>query len=116
MSGPHSFLDGVQSTASRDSPKALLPKRGLRMRFPCLAPTHLVEFFRAAPWNRQRVPLLSCVDSGDLHDLADVVASVAQRALQGQRHGMRFATNHDHLAKVFWIVDRILSLTDQSRP
>src|SRR5260221_134313 len=47
--------------------------RDLRMRFPRLAPMCLVELFRTAPGDCQRIPLLSCVDSGDLNDLADVI-------------------------------------------
>src|ERR1700722_7528646 len=41
------------------------------------------------------------MDSGNLYDLADVVACVAQGAFQGQWHGMRLPTDHDGLFEVF---------------
>jgi len=41
------------------------------------------------------------VDVMGLDDLPDVIAGVAQGALQGQRHGMRLATDHDGLFEVF---------------
>ena len=41
------------------------------------------------------------VDAGDLDDLADVVAGVAQGAGDGQRHGVRLAPNRDRLSEVF---------------
>src|SRR5262249_4602453 len=57
--------------------------RYLRMRFARLPPMRLVELFRASPGNRQGIPLLPGVDSGNLNDLADVIAGVAQGAFQG---------------------------------
>jgi hypothetical protein len=49
------------------------------MRFAGLTPMSLVELFRTSPaGHRQRIPLFPGVDSGNLNDLADVVAGVAQ--------------------------------------
>ena len=73
-----------------------VPDATLRVRFALLTPMGLVELFRAAPGNRQRFPLLPGVDSGDLNDLADVVAGVAQGAFQGKRDRMRFPTDRHH--------------------
>src|SRR5262249_7971285 len=77
-----------------------VPDATLLVRFALLTPMGLVELFRAAPGNRQRFPLLPGVDSGDLNDLADVVAGVTQRTLQGQRHGMRLTTDRHGLFEV----------------
>src|SRR2546423_5113073 len=71
------------------------------MRLSRLTPMSLVELFRTSPGNRQRIPRFSGVDSGDLNDLADVIAGVTQGAFQGQRNGMRLPTDHDGLSKVF---------------
>src|SRR5262249_10606222 len=71
------------------------------MRFPGLTPIGLVELFRTSPGNRQWAPLLPGVDSGNLNDLSDVIAGMAQRAFQRQRHGMRLSTDHDGLLEVF---------------
>ena len=71
------------------------------MGFARLAPMGLVKLFRAAPGDRQGSPILPGVNSGDLDDLADVVAGMAQGALQGQRHGMWLPTNQDGPFEVF---------------
>ncbi len=78
-----------------------LLRRQLRVRFAGLPPIRLVELFRTSPRDRQRSPPLTGMDAGNLDDLADVVAGVAQGAFQGQRHGMRLATDHHGLFAVF---------------
>src|SRR5262249_18313018 len=69
--------------------------RRLRMRFPGLAPIRLVELLRAAPGNRQRIPLVPSMDPGALNGLARGGAGVAEGALERQRHGVRLAADHD---------------------
>src|SRR5439155_3266982 len=82
------------TTGTETTHHVVVPRRHLRVRFPGLPPMGLVELLRAAPGDRQRVPLLSGMEAGELHDLADVVTGVAQGSLQRQRHGMRLPTDH----------------------
>src|SRR5262245_4683419 len=93
-----SFIRLMASTGD-----GFIPDSFLRMRFPGLTPICFVELLGAASGDRQGVPLLPGVDSGDLDDLADVVAGVAKGSLQGQRHGMRLPTDQHRLFKVFWL-------------
>src|SRR5579872_7469940 len=83
------------------STKMRLSKHHLRMRFALLAPILPVELLGPASWDCQRFPLLPGMDSGNLNNLADVIAGVAQGALQRQRHGMRLSTDHHGLFEVF---------------
>jgi hypothetical protein len=54
-------------------------------------PVGLIELLGGAAGNRQRNPLVAGVNTGDLNNLADVVAGVAQGAFQRQWHRMRLA-------------------------
>ncbi len=54
----------------------------LRMRLAAPAPVRLVELFRLPPGNGQRLPAIPYMDAGNLNNLADMVAGVAQRAFQ----------------------------------
>jgi hypothetical protein len=75
----------------------------LRVRLSGLPPIRLVESRRAAFWDRQRLPFLACMDSGDLHDLTNVVAGVAKGPFQCERHGMRLAPDHHGPTEVFGV-------------
>lgn len=86
----------------------------LRMRLSRLPPVGVVELLRASPGNRQRTPLVAGMDSRHLNDLPDVVASVAQRSFDGQRHGMRFSADLDGLFEVFRF--QVLERAEQARP
>src|SRR4051794_16663540 len=72
----------------------------LRMRPPTLAPVLLIELLGPTPWDRQRRPFFPCLNAGNLHDLSDMVAGMPQRALKGQRHGMRLSPDQDRFAEV----------------
>src|SRR4051812_26916590 len=89
-------------------------RRGLRVGFPGLAPVRLIESMRASPGDRQGVPRLPGVDSGDLDDLADVVAGMSEGAFQGQRHGMRLPPDRDGLFEVF--PPQAVERTEQATP
>src|SRR5262245_57889901 len=56
-----------------------------------LRPYLLIEGGGATTWNRDCLPIVLGQDASNQHDLANVVATVGQRTMNRQRHGVRFA-------------------------
>src|SRR5687767_1645258 len=96
----HHRLKPVAKQRMQSSPLDRPPSRDLRMRFSRLAPVRVIELLGPAARDRERGPIFAGVDAGDLNDLADVVARMAQRALDGQGDGMRLAADQYCLGEV----------------
>jgi len=107
-------LAGCRSSATRWSPSAVVTHSMQSACPDCLglfafgsylaetaaAPHALVEVRRMPAGNRDRVPPLAGQNAGDQDNLTDVVATVAERALDRQRHRVRLAANRNALRQV----------------